>query len=669
MRAVSIQPGNWGSPIGAVLLRLDPAASLFRRVLRDPLGARTGETGLVTRRGDTFIVLASLQDKPLTLSRPWTQAPLPGQRAAEGVDTTGEFHGFFGTPILAATRGIAGTPWGIVRRLDLNEAMADYRRQIRTELALALAVLVAAGVAVLASGRAMRIAKLRLVATSEARLAGIIHSATDAIITFDDTQRVTLMNEAAARLLRCPPADGPNRPLSDFIPARYRERNASAFQAYPEGGGGTRHMGGSRRFLVQCATGEEIPVQASVSSSVVSGERVHTIVFHDITDRVVAENALRDSEAGFRAFVEHSPYGIFRSTMDGRFLTVNAALVRMLGYDSAETLMKMDLQRICCDTEDCMRLRSQCAVADRFDVYDMRWNRADAGEITVRLTGRCVREPDGTSSYMEMFVEDVTQLRNTEGALRQAEKLAAVGELVAGVSHEINNPLTSILAFSEMLVEDVPEGETRESLTLIHQQALRVKKIVRDLLAFAGTRTDGRELMIPIGDLVTRSVAGLMPELGRLGVRLETDIPARSSTVLVDINGMEQVLTNLVLNGAQAGGSGSTVRVSARQEDSFIAIRVEDSGPGIPSATIDRIFEPFFTTKPTGKGTGLGLSVSLGIVKQHDGTITASNRPASVGGGACFTVRIPVRATLPRQALPQPAVESAKTADLVHTGS
>jgi PAS domain S-box-containing protein len=359
-------------------------------------------------------------------------------------------------------------------------------------------------------------------------------------------------------------------------------------------------------------------------------------------DRAHAAASLRQSEASFRSFVENSPIGIYRATSSGRLLAVNASLVELLGYDSPAELLQIDMTaHLFVSVADRERLFRQLETQGELRSAEMEWRRKDDTTLTVRVSARAYHDDRGLLWASEGFVENVTPLRAAEQALRQSEKLAALGQLVSGVAHELNNPLAAILHFAEDLLDDERTAEDLEALSVIRDQARRSRAIVRDLLSFVRFRNASRE-RVKLTEALTTSVRALQPVVADIGATLTADLPASEIVGNTDRAGLQQIVTNLVINAAQASGNGGIVGLRAKLTRNELTIIVEDSGPGIPAAVMDRIFEPFFTTKPVGEGTGLGLSVTLGIVQQLGGRISAENRSPAEGGGARFTVVLPV---------------------------
>lgn len=278
-------------------------------------------------------------------------------------------------------------------------------------------------------------------------------------------------------------------------------------------------------------------------------------------------------------------------------------------------------------------------VALRRDVIGLRANGDEFPlELSVSSFGL------GPARGFVLVLRDLTdQLRfrgeqeRLQSQLAQAARLEAVGRMVSGVAHELNNPLTAIMAFGQdLLATNRSEGD-REALTVIVQQAERCRVIVGDLLIFARSRREERRRTAP--EELVRRVARVFERdsvHGKVtfGVSLAPDLPP----IDADGPGIEQVLTNLLTNAFQSVSAGGSVALNVAVRDERLVFEVDDDGGGIPSDAMPRLFEPFFTTKSLGDGTGLGLSVSHAIVHQHGGVITAENRP---GGGARFRVALP----------------------------
>lgn len=234
--------------------------------------------------------------------------------------------------------------------------------------------------------------------------------------------------------------------------------------------------------------------------------------------------------------------------------------------------------------------------------------------------------------------------REMRARLLRLARLAAVGELVAGVAHEVNNPLGSISAFAQILLRDEAlTAAQRDSVDVINAEALRASQIVKDLLAFA-RNSDPVRAPLDVNSVIQSALRLHGYELSSNRIGVELALAARLPTVLGDARQLQQVCLNVISNAIQAmspGGSG-TLFVSTRVSGSRVIVELGDTGPGIPDHAAARVFEPFFTTKDDGKGTGLGLSVSRGIIEAHGGTIEVASTSAS---GTIFRLSLPAAAS------------------------
>jgi len=234
-------------------------------------------------------------------------------------------------------------------------------------------------------------------------------------------------------------------------------------------------------------------------------------------------------------------------------------------------------------------------------------------------------------------------LFESQAQLVQSEKLAAFGQLGAGIAHEVKNPLAGILGYVQLSLRKLdPETPLHANLKIVEKETKRCRTIIDNLLKF--TRQE-KVAMEPIDiNQVAEDTAMLVDhQLGMHRIRLEKELAGNPPRIMGNANQLQQVLLNIILNAEQAmEGTPGTVRIETEGKGGEVEIRVRDTGPGIPKDIQARLFEPFFTTKPAGKGTGLGLSVSYGIVKDHKGDIIVDSEP---GKGTCFILRIPAMQT------------------------
>jgi len=236
-------------------------------------------------------------------------------------------------------------------------------------------------------------------------------------------------------------------------------------------------------------------------------------------------------------------------------------------------------------------------------------------------------------------------LHRTQEELLHKEKLASMGQLAAGVAHEINNPLGSILLFADTLHQEAAETDPRrEDLRMIVQETLRCKKIVADLLNFA-RQQDVLAQECDVHEILEQAIGSVSNQESFEQVRIVRNFASDLPLIQADPSQLLQVFVNLLNNGADAMPQGGTITLATRRiPEQGVEIVVGDTGCGIPEGNLGKLFTPFFTTKPVGKGTGLGLSIVYGIIKMHRGQIGVKSK---AGRGTAFTVTLPV--TLTRQ--------------------
>jgi two-component system NtrC family sensor kinase len=240
--------------------------------------------------------------------------------------------------------------------------------------------------------------------------------------------------------------------------------------------------------------------------------------------------------------------------------------------------------------------------------------------------------------------KDISNEKLLQQQLIQSEKLSAIGELISGIAHELNNPLTGVMGYSQLLqLRQDLDDRAKESLLKINNLALRCQKIVQNLLSFARKQKPERKLS-DINEILERTVELRSYEMQVNNVELVRELERDLPKTIADAHQLQQVFLNVLTNAEQAmleanGRGRLAIRTRSDRIDNRIEIEIQDDGPGIPEAHLTKIFDPFFTTKQVGKGTGLGLSLSYGIIKEHGGNIYARTRP---GGGATFTIELPL---------------------------
>ena len=367
----------------------------------------------------------------------------------------------------------------------------------------------------------------------------------------------------------------------------------------------------------------------------------------------------RQRATAFARFFEAVHEGVYIGTISrqvetsgGGTVAANPHLKIMLGYppetpDDEVVLFRPErFVDASARTAFLTRLVNEGAVSD----YLLRLIRRDGESVWVEVTARADRVGRGTSLRVEALLRDVSERKRLDDQSRdlylqllQAEKMAALGQTISGVAHELNNPLATILSWAERLAERAGDATTRRGLDVILGESERAARIVRNLLTFARKRQSTRSL-IDLNQIVKETMALRPYEQRTLNIDVLSALASGLPLVFADAHQIQQVLLNLVINAEQAmltaNGRGSLViRTWHDADHDAVVLQVSDDGPGIPPEVKSKIFDPFFTTKETGKGTGLGLTVAYAIVQEHGGSIRVDSSP---DGGASFTVELPV---------------------------
>ena len=388
-----------------------------------------------------------------------------------------------------------------------------------------------------------------------------------------------------------------------------------------------------------------IAVCQDISSGVVEdGKLVRyqgTLV--DITEKRAMERQLRGQEEFRRHLLESFPDLILVLDLKGRYTFVSPRIRELLGYGPEQLLGKSvedadhswpELAKLYQTVATGENLRASCEYAAQHQSGDARTMLGMASPLL---------DADGKPAGVIISVRDVTTEKKLERQIIQSERLAAMGQMIGGFAHELNNPLTSILGMAELLQDGGISEGARKQITILHQQARRAAEIVQNLQYFARPPAPGRS-QVDLNELVQRILQMQAYPLRKSNITVDFLAEPALPAVEGDPNQLMQVFLNLLLNAEQAireTRDKGTVRVRLGRDADSVWVVFQDDGPGIPPENLAHIFDPFFTTKRPGRGTGLGLSICKTVLREHGGNIEATSAP---GGGAAFTITLPVGA-------------------------
>jgi PAS domain S-box-containing protein len=358
--------------------------------------------------------------------------------------------------------------------------------------------------------------------------------------------------------------------------------------------------------------------------------------------RLAVERAeLRQVDAKLRlmgAAVEEANELIVIVSRDGHIRHANRAFCQSVGYELAD-LIDQSRSSVVAD-ESLAKLEEVKKVTK-----GQAWNgtiihrRSDGSTFQAACAIVPLTNDQGQVTHYVQMERDITEELRLRSQLIHSERLSAVGQLVSGVAHELNNPLQSILGFTEPLIDAESRPEFRRDLEQVRSEAIRAGKIVRNLLAFV-RRSSSERTIANVNEIVKTTISLRSYEFGSANIRLFESYGEGLPCVVVNPEEIQQVILNLILNAEQAmraAHRGGTLTVTTKCVDAMVTIEIHDDGPGVPVALAGRVFEPFFSTKEVGEGTGLGLSIAMGIAEAHAGTLTL----VPTDEGACFRLALP----------------------------
>jgi len=465
--------------------------------------------------------------------------------------------------------------------------------------------------------------------------ADVVAALPDAVVVTGTDRRVLAVNEAGAQLL--------GWQVGDLVGQTIADQLAPSEQAHVAAREDRVLAGEPQRYetkVINHESGEERDVAVSSGPFRVNDELIGTVAtLRDITDPKRAQDTLARSEARYRHLVESASDAIVTLDANGRFTTVNHAAENISGYRREELVGQWFAPMLPDDDLPKALAHFQQALAGETGLFETQFYRKDGETRIISVTYSTPQKDE----EVLCLIRDVTDQKMLQEQLIQSEKMSAIGQLVSGVAHELNNPLAGISAFAQLLLAEKRfPPDQRTAAETIYSEARRASRIVQNLLTFA-RQHKAEKGPTSINQVLDDTLDLRGYELRVRGIDVRREYDDSLADTMGDAHQLQQVFLNLITNAEQAmersDGQHHRLTVRTRRAGEAIRIEIEDSGGGIPPNLIERIFNPFFTTKPTGSGTGLGLSISLGIVREHEGRIWAENAQQS---GARFVVELPV---------------------------
>jgi PAS domain S-box-containing protein len=465
---------------------------------------------------------------------------------------------------------------------------------------------------------------------SEARYRAVVNTQTELVTRLDAQGYVTFANDAYCRYLGMTREEVLGRPgtLFDFIVSEDREKNSAHMASLtPE------NPAASIVIRTRMPGSPEVHWEEWTDTGIFD-EKGRFVEFQsvgrDITARKNAEQALAEMQARFAAFLQYAPVGIFAKDRDGRFTMVNPETAKRLGRPAEAILGRTTADILPTEEAEAMERSVARVLASGRMETETQYHPSLAPFLHSLFIRFPLRAPNGEINGVGIFAVDQTaeiaaaaEMEHHREALHQTEKLAALGSLLAGIAHELNNPLAIVVGYAEILSDMAADEQTQIQAAEIYQAASRCARIVRSFLAMVRAKpaekrsADVRQIMT---DVLELSSYGLRSN----GIEVVHGSANGIRTVFADVDQLHQVFMNVVINAQQAmmglDGPGK-ISINYAMRGTAVVIDVADAGSGISKDVEKRAFEPFFTTKPQGVGTGIGLAVCRNIVTAHGGSI------------------------------------------------
>ncbi|MGO9393901.1 MAG: PAS domain S-box protein [Desulfobaccales bacterium] len=539
--------------------------------------------------------------------------------------------------------------------MEQKKPRTGLRRLVRNRHGQEIPVTVSASMITDPSGKIIggfeAIRDISHIVEAEAKLDLLTEHSGEGLLMADENQRLVYVNSQMAEILQRPKEELLGKHLGEVLTSQHLHMALELAHLVD--------LGQEREYrfcsLLNQPRQEEEEPQIFETCMTVSrlGAKILTCLYlRDLTERIQIERELQKTNAFLHNLIRSSVDGIVVVDIKGVPIIFNEGAERILGYKAEEIIGHPENFRRFYPpylaAEMMARMRSdEYGPPDKLNTTQLTLINKNGEEVPVNFSATIIRERGremgsvGIFSDLREILKVHAELEATHHQLVQAEKIASLGRMAAGVAHEINNPLAGILIYAELLARELDQQPTlRENIEIVINQTMRCQQIVNRLLDFSRHSLGQKRLFDP-NEVVRNCVDLVRNQAFFHNIQIRQELDPSLPQIIGDPGQIQQVFANLLLNAADAMNGSGAITVSSQRTPGGegVEVRFTDTGCGIPPDIQDKIFEPFFTTKPPGKGTGLGLSIVYGVIQRHGGTIQAESLP---GCGTTFTVTLPL---------------------------
>jgi PAS domain S-box-containing protein len=538
--------------------------------------------------------------------------------------------------------------------MEGKKPLSGLRRVMRDRQGREIPVVVSASIITDPAGRVIggfeAVRDITPIVEAEKKIDLLTELTQEGILMVDENQRILFVNSRMADIVGRTKEALVGKGLDEILSPQHHRMAAELARLVDEG-----HQEESQFCSTldrPDAIGETRVFETSMAASRIGKHILTCLYLRDLTYRIKIHDQLQKTNIFLNNIIRCSVDGIVVIDTKGNPLIFSEGAERILGYSAGEIIANKEGFRRFYPIELAREMKrrmlsDEYGPPDRLNTIQISFYNKDGEEIPVNFSAAIIREKGrevgsvGIFSDLREHLKMRKELEESRIQLMQAEKIASLGQMAAGVAHEINNPLAGILIYAEILQREMEEDNAGlQHLEEIINQTLRCKEIVTRLLEFS-RQSLGQKTLVDINDIISRCVKLIGNQVLfhniEINLALNPDLPQ----IFADPGELQQVFTNLFLNAADAMKGLGTITITSRtapQRDG-VTITFSDTGSGIPPDLQDKIFDPFFTTKPPGKGTGLGLSVVYGVIQRHGGSIEVE---CPTEGGTIFTIRLPL---------------------------